>query len=179
MLAVLAGGARSGKSSLGQRLAASAVAPGASVVVVVTAEAGDDEMVTRIERHRTDRPAGWATVEAPRALLDALVAVPDDAVVLVDCASFWVANRVMDGADEATLVAEATAVAHWAAARTGWVVVVTNEVGLGVVPEHELGRVFRDVAGRVNAALVAHADRAWFVVAGRVLPLVDAPTVLA
>lgn len=178
MLAVLIGGARSGKSSLGQRLAARA-AGDAPVHVVVTAEALDDEMVDRIGRHRADRPAAWPTVEAPRRLHDACAALPDGATVLVDCLSFWAANRVMDGDAETDVVAEAEAVAAWAERRTAWTVVVTNEVGAGVVPDNELARRFRDVLGRANAAVAARADRAWLVVAGRAVALDAAPEVLA
>lgn len=174
MLAVLVGGARSGKSSLGQRLAASAAA-GGPVHVVVTAEALDGEMVDRIARHRADRDPAWPTVEAPRRLADACRALPDGDVVLVDCLSFWAANRVMDGAAEADVVAEADALAAWAAGRPAWTVVVTNEVGAGVVPDNELARRFRDVLGRVNAAVAARAERAWLVVAGRTVPLDAAP----
>ncbi len=112
MLAFLLGGARSGKSLLAQRLAARA-AGGAMVTVVVTGEAGDDEMADRILRHRADRPAGWPTVAAPRHLLAALTALPDDTTVLIDCVSFWVANRVMYGDGEPAVLAEAEGVAAW------------------------------------------------------------------
>ena len=177
MLAFVLGGARSGKSALGQRLAAGAAA-GAPVTVVVTAEAGDDEMVERIARHRADRDPTWPTVLAPRELAAACLALPPDGVVLVDCLSFWTANRVMDGDDEAALVAEAAALTAWAKARPGWVVAVSNEVGGGVVPDNELARRFRDVLGRVNATVAAGADRAWLVAAGRVVPLDQAPVAL-
>ncbi len=178
MLAFLLGGARSGKSLLAQRGAARA-AGGAMVTVVVTGEAGDDEMADRILRHRADRPAGWPTVAAPRHLLAALTALPDDTTVLIDCVSFWVANRVMDGDGEPAVLAEAEGVAAWAGSRAGWTLVVSNEVGAGVVPDNELARTFRDVLGRVNAALSLRATRAWFVAAGRVVPLLDPPTELA
>lgn len=174
MLAFLLGGARSGKSALGQRLA-SAAAAGAPVTVVVTAEPGDAEMAERIGRHRADRDASWPTVEAPRALLDACAALPADVVVLVDCLSFWAANRVMDGDAEAAVVAEAAAFAAWAEAHPRWVVAVSNEVGGGVVPDNELARRFRDVLGRVNTTVAAGAARAWLVAAGRVTALAPPP----
>lgn len=178
MLAFLVGGARSGKSGLAQRLAADA-AGDAPVHVVVTAEALDDEMVERIGRHRADRDAGWPTVEAPRMLAAACTALPADTTVLVDCLSFWVANRVMDAVSEADVVDEAVAVTEWAVARPGWTVVVSNEVGAGVVPDNALARVFRDVLGRVNATVAGRADWAWLVVAGRVVPLAPAPSGLS
>ena len=178
MLAFLLGGARSGKSGLGQRLAAAAAESAGergAVTVIVTAEAGDDEMAERIARHRADRPAGWSTVEAPRALASACSALPPDSVVLVDCLSFWAANLVMDGGGEAAVVAEAAAFSAWATERPGWVVAVSNEVGAGVVPDNALARAFRDVLGRVNATVAAAADRAWLVVAGRAVAMAPPP----
>ena len=181
MLAFLLGGARSGKSGLGQRLAASAAAAagaGTRVTVIVTAEAGDDEMAERIARHRADRPTAWRTVAAPRALVPACEALAPDDVVLVDCLSFWAANLVMDGCDEAAVVAGAAAFSAWATARPGWVVAVSNEVGAGVVPDNALARAFRDVLGRVNATVAAAADRAWLVAAGRTVALAPPPEAL-
>ena len=178
MLAFLLGGARSGKSALAQRLVASCAPAPAAVTVVVTAEAGDDEMTTRIARHRADRDPTWRVIEAPRALLAACDALDDDIVVLVDCVSFWVANRAMDGDGEDSIADEACRLAAWAAARRAWVVIVSNEVGAGVVPDNELARRFRDALGRANAALAARAARSWYVAAGRVVELESPPEAL-
>ena len=175
MLAFLLGGARSGKSALAQRLVA---ATGAPTTVVVTAEPGDDEMMARIARHRVERDPSWCTVEAPRALLAACDAIDDESVVLIDCVSFWVANRVMDGDGEDAVADEARRLAAWAAARRAWVVAVSNEVGAGVVPDNELARRFRDALGRANAALCAHATHAWYVAASRVVTLEPPPEAL-
>jgi adenosyl cobinamide kinase/adenosyl cobinamide phosphate guanylyltransferase len=167
-LVLLAGGARSGKSDLAVRLGRRWAGP---VTVVATAEAGDADMAARIERHRGQRPAAWATVEEPVALADALARPPDGALVLVDCLTLWVANLLGRGLGEADVLAAGERAAAAAAARAAPVVVVTNEVGLGVVPATPAGREFRDALGRVNRAFAGRADEAWLVVAGRALPL--------
>jgi adenosyl cobinamide kinase/adenosyl cobinamide phosphate guanylyltransferase len=137
------------------------------VVFVATGEAGDEEMAARIELHRRERPPAWTTVEEPVELERALAAAPAAATVVVDCLSLWVAN-VFEHAQAETLAAAAAAVA---AARTGLTVAVTNEVGLGIVPDNALARRYRDALGRVNAIWAAAADEAYFVVAGRALRL--------
>lgn len=164
----LLGGARSGKSDLAQRLIASV---GSRVSVVVTAEAGDAEMVDRISRHQLSRPKSWATLEAPRSLGATISGVPSDHALLVDCISFWVANRVMDGDPSEAIESEAGNIARHLAARLSPVVVVGNEVGQGLVPADEVSRRFRDVNGRVNRILADTADKSLLVVAGRLLPL--------
>jgi adenosylcobinamide kinase / adenosylcobinamide-phosphate guanylyltransferase len=163
-LVLLIGGARSGKSSLAVERAARAGLP---VVFVATGEAGDEEMTARIAQHRRERPPEWTTVEEPAELARAIAAAPGTDVLVVDCLSLWVANvferiAVEDAAAEA---------ARLAAARPGLTIAVTNEVGLGIVPDNELARRYRDVLGRVNAIWAAAADEAYFVVAGRALRL--------
>jgi adenosylcobinamide kinase/adenosylcobinamide-phosphate guanylyltransferase len=162
-LVLLVGGARSGKSRLAVDLARAAGGP---VTFVATGEAGDDEMAARIARHREERPPEWTTVEEPRELGRALAAVPPGETAIVDCLSLWVAN--LDGADVERAGAEAARVAR---ERAGLTVAVTNEVGLGIVPDNALARRYRDDLGRVNAGWAAAADEAWFVVAGRKLRL--------
>ena len=164
-LVVLVGGARAGKSALAVKLAREWDGP---VVYVATAEAGDDEMALRISRHRDERPAEWRTIEEPVALREALEAVGTDAYAIVDCLTLWVANLLERGDD---VVAEAEAAAEIAATRDAPTIVITNEVGLGIVPATSLGREYRDVLGAVNAAFVSRADEAVLVVAGRTLPL--------
>jgi adenosylcobinamide kinase/adenosylcobinamide-phosphate guanylyltransferase len=171
-LALLLGGARSGKSAHAVRLAA---ATGLPVVLVATAEALDDEMAERIARHRLGRPRGWALVEEPLELVAAIAGVPDGAALVVDCLSLWVANLLERGDAEGQVERLAAAAASAAADRPGPSIAVSNEVGLGVVPGSVLGRRYRDVLGRVNAAWAAAADSAFFVVAGRVLRLEAAP----
>lgn len=164
-LVVLLGGARAGKSALAVTLAERWNGP---VAYVATAEAGDDEMARRIEQHRAERSRSWTTIEEPLALRDALGTLAGDTLAIVDCLTLWVANLLTRGD---AVVAEAEAVAAVAAARAAPVIVVTNEVGLGVVPPSAVGREYRDVLGTVNAAFVRRATDAAFVVAGRPLPL--------
>jgi adenosyl cobinamide kinase/adenosyl cobinamide phosphate guanylyltransferase len=166
MLTVLLGGARSGKSSLAVELAR---ASGAPVVFIATGEALDDEMAERIARHRAERPAGWTTVEEPRALASAIAAAPEDACVVVDCLSLWVANILDSGAAE--VEAAAAEAVLLAAGRRAPTIAVTNEVGLGIVPGTPLGRAYRDVLGRVNTIWAGSADQAFLIVAGRRLRL--------
>jgi adenosylcobinamide kinase / adenosylcobinamide-phosphate guanylyltransferase len=163
-LVLLIGGARSGKSRLAVERAARAGLP---VVFLATGEARDEEMAARIELHRRERPAEWATVEEPVELARAVADAPADAVLVVDCLSLWVANVLERGAVEAA----ATDAARLAAARPGPTIAVSNEVGLGIVPDNELARRYRDALGRVNAIWAAAADEAYFVVAGRALRL--------
>lgn len=172
MLTVLVGGARSGKSALAVDLAARSGRP---VVFVATATVGDEEMADRIARHRAERPADWTTVEEPLDLVAAFGRAGDDACVVVDCLSLWTMNAVdrSDG-EVLALVGEQVARAH---RRVGPTIVVGNEVGSGIVPGDPATRRYRDLLGRVNAAWARAADRAFLVVAGRVVPLADASTV--
>ena len=164
-LTFLLGGARSGKSTLALQLATRA---SGSVTLIATAEARDEEMMERIERHRSERPQGWETVEEPLELEAVLGLVPEDQVVVVDCISLWVANLLECGENAEGRNAAAVELARKRPAAT---IVVSNEVGLGVVPVSELGRRYRDVLGRVNAQWAAAADEAALVVAGRMLRL--------
>ena len=161
-LVLLLGGARSGKSRLALERAVQAGGP---VTFIATGEAGDDEMTARIERHKHERPQAWRTIEEPLELARALVAVPAEETAIVDCLSLWVANAlgVQRELDEGALDA--------AVARSGLTIAVTNEVGMGIVPDNALARAYRDELGRVNAAWAAAADEAYLVVAGRTVIL--------
>lgn len=174
-LTLVLGGARSGKSAYAESLFT-----GPEAVYVATAEAIDDEMRARIARHRARRGDGWITVEAPLDLAGALRArTPARARtrngsggVLVDCLTVWLGNLMHAGRDvdrEARSLLESLA----PAAPEAPVVLVANEVGLGVVPDNPMARAFRDHAGRLNQALAGRADRVVFVAAG--LPLVLKP----
>ena len=175
MLTVLTGGVRCGKSAAAS---AAAAAAGAPVVFVATAEPGDDDMARRIERHQAERPDQWTTVEAPRDLAAAVATVDPDATLIIDCLGLWVTNRMLEDPSPAAaeLVEEAMGLAQQLAARPGKALVVTNEVGSGVVPPTPLGRDFRDLLGLVNQTVVRAADDAYLVVAGRLLPLADPAT---
>nr|WP_152825833.1 bifunctional adenosylcobinamide kinase/adenosylcobinamide-phosphate guanylyltransferase [Fertoeibacter niger] len=163
-LTLVLGGARSGKSGLAERLVS---ATGRPRIYIATAEAWDDEMRDRIAAHRSDRGGGWDTREAPHDLAGALVQVPAGAVVLLDCATLWLTNRMLADAD---LVAEGAGLLAALAGCAAPVVVVSNEVGWSIVPENALARRFRDVQGRLNQQLAGQAGLVVAVMAG--LPLV-------
>lgn len=167
-LTFLLGGARSGKSSFAVRLAA---ASGSPVTVLVTAEARDAEMAARIARHRAERPEGWQTVEEPLDLLAAVAGTDDEACLVIDCLSLWVANLLERGRSEQAIEEEGRVAAAVTSARAAPTIAVSNEVGLGLVPSMPLGRSYRDLLGRVNAAWADEATEAMLVVAGRLLPL--------
>lgn len=168
-LTLLTGGARSGKSSMAVRRAAATSAP---VVFVATAEPRDEEMAARIRRHRAERPDSWRTVEEARELARVVAEQPAGATVVVDCLAVWVSNLMERGDGEPEIVAHAARLAE-ACGRRGdaTTVVVTNEVGHGLVPMHPVGRAFRDLLGRVNVTVAEGADLVQLVVAGRVLTL--------
>lgn len=167
-LVFLVGGARSGKTALALGLAADSGGP---VVVVATGEARDEEMAARIERHRAERPQDWSTLEVPVDLTRALAEAPEDACVVVDCLTLWTSNALEAGWSDEAVERAAGELAGLAAARSAPTLVVSNEVGLGIVPDTPLGRRYRDVHGRVNAVVAAAAERALLVVAGRTLEL--------
>lgn len=156
------GGARSGKSRLAEAAAEACEGP---LVYVATAEAGDAEMADRIARHRADRGNRWETIECPIDLADAIAARPD-AVVLVDCLTLWLSNLMLGGHDVAR---HGRALVEVMAGRRAPFFLVSNEVGLGLVPETPLGRAFRDEAGRLNQMVAASADSVTFVAAGLAL----------
>jgi adenosyl cobinamide kinase/adenosyl cobinamide phosphate guanylyltransferase len=173
-LTVLLGGARSGKSALAVRLAATALCP---TTVVATGQALDDEMAERIALHRSERPSAWATVEEPLDLYRALSAIADEGTVVVDCVTLWVANLLGAGRTDAEVLERAGKVAAQAGERPGRVIVVSNEVGSGIVPGDAMSRRYRDLLGRVNSEFAERAADAFLVVAGRVVPLAPATTV--
>jgi adenosylcobinamide kinase / adenosylcobinamide-phosphate guanylyltransferase len=171
-LILVLGGARSGKSTYAQRLAQAIGRE--RVLFVATAEAGDAEMAQRITKHRQERPAAWRTVEAPRQVGAAVCTYLGEArVVLVDCLTLLVSNIIVPVDVTADLTTATTAVktevdALLQVCRSGDVtcIVVSNEVGLGLVPDTPLGRVYRDLLGHANQVLAAHAQAVYFMVAG-------------
>ncbi|MCX7680429.1 MAG: bifunctional adenosylcobinamide kinase/adenosylcobinamide-phosphate guanylyltransferase [Anaerolineae bacterium] len=170
-LTLILGGARSGKSDYAQRLAA---VSGRPVLYVATATAGDEEMAERIARHRAARPPHWRTLEAPVRVGQALKdAVTGGEIVLMDCLTLLASNLMMEEGEEATedrlmarVVGELEAVLKVCAERGAALIVVSNEVGMGLVPPYPMGRVYRDVLGRANQWLAARADRVVLMVAG-------------
>lgn len=167
-LTFLTGGARSGKSTRALLLARAA---GDQVTFVATAQARDDEMTDRIRRHRSERPASWATVEAPLDLAPVVGSLGAGEVGILDCLSLWVSN-LMEREDSAEAIeAAAEDVARACAASAAHWIVVSNEVGLGLVPMHPVGRDYRDRLGRVNSIFSAQAQDALLMAAGRGVPL--------
>lgn len=161
-LTLVLGGAASGKSALGERLARTGPAPHH---YVATAEALDAEMAERIGRHRERRAADWCVAEAPRAL-DAAIGARLDGTLLVDCMTLWLAN--LEGLDA---LAALEPVLEAVRRRIGPTLFVSNELGLGLVPADPLSRAFREAQGRLNSRLAEAADCVLFVAAGLPLPL--------
>lgn len=170
MLTLIIGGARSGKT----RYAQSLCSPSPRVAYVATARPEDEEMLARIERHRRDRPAHWKTIEEPLSLAAAIRRVSLEAdAILIDCLTVWLSNlcwelkdRAQDEIEKAACV-EIDQIA--AASREREVILVSNEVGSGVVPDNPVGRIFRDLQGLVNQRAAAAADQVFLTVVG--LPL--------
>jgi adenosylcobinamide kinase / adenosylcobinamide-phosphate guanylyltransferase len=170
-LTLILGGARSGKSMHAQQLAWEY--GGDDVLFVATAQALDDEMRTRIESHRADRPAAWRTLEVPCHAGEAIAHAETSAVVVVDCLTLLVSNAVL-ALSESASVAEAEAaalaeveelIAAYHRGTASWIV-ISNEVGWGIVPPYPVGRSYRDALGRANQRLAAEADQVVLMVAG-------------
>jgi len=161
---LILGGARSGKSRYAEGLITAVPPPW---IYVATAEARDAEMAERIAAHRARRGPHWRTIEAPRDLAGALKSAPREAAVLVDCLTLWLSNRMLA---EANVDAEICDFEDTLARHSGAVVLVSNEVGSGIVPDNALARRFRDLQGTLNQRIAARTDRVVLVVAG--LPLV-------
>jgi adenosylcobinamide kinase / adenosylcobinamide-phosphate guanylyltransferase len=170
-LILVTGGARSGKSDFAQELASRL--GGQDVLFVATAEAGDEEMARRIAAHRQGRPASWRTVEAPRQVGRAILESGPAIAVIVDCLTLLVSNVFLSlgdesiaGAMEAAVDEEVRALVEAVRMTDGSVIVVTNEVGLGVVPANPMARQYRDLLGRANATLARESDEVYLLVSG-------------
>jgi adenosylcobinamide kinase/adenosylcobinamide-phosphate guanylyltransferase len=170
-LTLLIGGARSGKSDLAVQIGARHGDQDA-ITFVATAQRFDEDMSTRIDRHRAERPA-WPTVEAPVELRRVITEIPEHHLLIIDCLTLWVSNLMLEQWPDDAVREYSMATAAAAAARSGPTVVVSNEVGLGIHPGNELGRQYRDLLGRVNRQWADVAGRSLFLVAGRALPLTD------
>lgn len=171
-ITLVLGGARSGKSAYAQRQAEQAAAgTRRPPLMIATAEAFDDEMRERIDRHRAERGDAWCTLEAPLDLASVVRGLSADDVVVIDCLTLWLSNQMLGDHDVATAIDDLTA-AFAACPATVWI--VSNEVGWSLVPDNALGRRFRDEAGRLNQRIAATADRACLIVAGMRLDLQSA-----
>ncbi len=167
---LITGGSRSGKSAFAQQMAEQLPGPH---VFMATCPHTDPEMDERIRRHRQDRQGrDWQTVEEPLLLVERLADLPREATVLIDCLTLWVSNLMYaaeqreDELDEDRLADHARALVRAAADHRGRVIMVTNEVGLGIVPDNPLARRYRDLVGRCNQVVAARVDRVFLVTCG-------------
>lgn len=165
----ITGGARSGKSRFAEQLA---LGFGTPLGYLATAQPLDGEMSDRIARHRQRRGAGWQTIEEPLQLGQALAC--NDGLhqaILIDCLTLWLTNLLLLDQEpaektEERIMEEVRRLAETLQSMATPVIIVSNEVGMGIVPEHRLGRIFRDIAGQANQVLAAAADEAWLVASG-------------
>jgi len=177
---LIVGGARGGKSRFAQEIAEKT---GEAVLFVATAEAGDEEMRQRIEKHRKSRPASWQTLEATSNLASRIGReIGGERVVLIDCITLLVSNilgdfssRAGEQADEGLIEEKVTAeireLIEFIDRSDARFIIVSNEVGLGLVPANQLSRFYRDILGRANQLLAQHADEVYLMVCGLPMPL--------
>ena len=172
-LTLILGGARSGKSSYGEQLATSL---SDDVLFVATAQAWDEDMAARIERHKADRPSHWQTVEAPKSIATCLEGKSAD-VILIDCITLLVSNLLMvdeemdgDRLESAVATELSALIAKIETFKCHWII-ISNEVGLGIVPNNRMTRLYRDALGRANQRLAQKADKVILMVAGIPVPI--------
>ena len=172
MLTVLLGGARSGKSSLAVEIARRT---GGAVTYLATSPriAGDADLDDRIARHIAERPAGWTTIEEELDLAGSIAKAPDHDVLIIDCLTTWLGNHLHHGSGEWDVSAATDAALAAVRLRAGDTIVISNEVGLGIVPADAMTRSYRDMLGRLNQRWAAAAETALLLVAGRAIPLTD------
>jgi adenosylcobinamide kinase/adenosylcobinamide-phosphate guanylyltransferase len=159
------GGARSGKSSFAMKLAESSYR-NAKRVYIATAKALDSEMAERIDEHKTRRGKGWTTVEEPLQIEKRIRESSGCGVIVIDCLTLWLTNLLCEGGNDREVLKEAERVASACSECGSGVIAVSNEVGLGIVPENPLGRRFRDLAGQTNQFFAEAADEVFLVTAG-------------
>lgn len=177
MIRLIMGGTRSGKSSFAERIANSI--GGSDVIYLATAEIRDEEMKKRVKRHRQDRPASWQTIEEPYQVSKVLENVPRKSVVLLDCITVLISNLLLRGeavdkdqndfkieGKEIDILSELESVIKAAQENKLELIMVTNEVGLGLVPTYKLGREYRDISGKANHYLAQKADEVYLLSAG-------------
>lgn len=159
------GGARSGKNRLSENLSKGQNLP---VIYIATGIATDDEMTERIKRHHDERPLDWTTIEEPLELVDTITNIETASFLIIDCVTFWINNLMhyYEGVLADTILAKLDQVLESIDNSPHDCVLISNEVGLGIVPEHALARIYRDVAGIVNQRVVAWADEVYQTYAG-------------
>lgn len=171
-ITLIGGGVRSGKSAYAVKLA---LAAGSRRTFIATAQAFDHEMKQRITAHQAERGAAFTTLEAPLALGHAIAQSRQQDVVLIDCVTLWLSNRLLEGAESSTILRELQEALDLARGGRAQVIFVTNEVGMGIVPESALGRAFRDLAGHANQLLARQVDRVCLATMGLILQLRPGP----
>lgn len=169
-LILILGGARSGKSAYAQKIAKRLQGERGAIYIATTV-AGDGEMEERIARHRAARPPSWKTVEAPQKAARAIEAIGEEGeVIILDCLTLLISNLMLDKAEttvrEEDILGEVESLVEAARRAKSQVIVVSNEVGLGVVPTTKVGRLFRDIAGRANQLVAREADEVYVMWAG-------------
>jgi adenosylcobinamide kinase/adenosylcobinamide-phosphate guanylyltransferase len=165
-LVLVLGGARSGKSSFAQQLAARS---DSKVLFLATAEASDDEMVKRIAKHKQSRPAAWVTIEEPLRMASTLMKENQSYdLAIVDCLTVWLGNMMFHNTDvsEEKIMQEVSAVLRSYKNGSCSYILISGELGLGVVPENPMGRLFRDIHGRMNQEIAQEADKVFLMIAG-------------
>lgn len=169
-LILITGGARSGKSRFAQTLAEHLEG---HKVFIATAQPLDEEMSTRIEKHKRERPAGWDTIEESARLAQAVKKCSGNyQVVLIDCLTMWISHLLTQRTlSESEIVNEVQSLITSCKTVQGTVVIVSNEVGWGIVPANKVSRIFRDIVGRANQDIASHADKVYLVVSGIPLKL--------
>jgi adenosylcobinamide kinase / adenosylcobinamide-phosphate guanylyltransferase len=171
----IGGGTRSGKSAFALSLARRL---GERCLFLATAQPGDDEMSERIQRHRRARGADFQTIEEPLAVAETIQRCANHDVVLLDCLTLWLSNLLLEGKELQVVLQHVEELTVVLARRTLHAVVVSSEVGLGIVPETPLGRTFRDVAGLAHQRMSAIADEVYFAVLGTLLRIKPSPAFL-
>jgi adenosylcobinamide kinase/adenosylcobinamide-phosphate guanylyltransferase len=174
-LILVGGGARSGKSDFALTLARTL---GKRRLFLATALAGDEEMAERIRRHRQTRGADFTTIEEPRAVPEVLAGQTGYHVVVLDCLTLWISNMLLEGMKSEAILERVDELVAVLGKSGMHAVLITNEVGMGLVPETPLGRVFRDVAGLAHQRLSKAADEVYFAVLGTMLRIKPAPALL-
>jgi len=172
VLILIGGGVRCGKSAFALTLARGL---GPRKVYLATAEARDDEMAGRIARHVQERGSDYRTIEAPLDVVACLDELRDADVVVLDCLTLWLSNLLLRGDAESDILAQVDRLIAALLRKAYSSIIVTNEVGMGIVPKSSLGRAFRDVSGRAHQTLARSADQVYFGVLGMMLRLRPAP----
>lgn len=175
-LILVLGGARSGKSAFAQQLAQQKAE---AVLFIATAEAGDSEMMERVEHHRMSRPERWDTVEEPLKLVQAIEGATQHGVILVDCLTLWVSNLLQANGElnqaglEVSILDATREMLRAYEKGKATLILVSNEVGMGLVPPYPLGRNFRDILGKVNQLVSLQANQVYLMVAGLAVDLLS------